>query len=496
MANTELGSTSDFMPVGMLPTHHAIREPNRPMITHDGVTVTRIQFEEAANRRARALERYGIRQDDIVSIALPNSIAFYETVFAVWKLGATPNIVSSRLPGPELQSIIDLAQPRLVIGVGPERLSGHELLPLDWQVDQSLSAEPLGPRMAACWKIMTSGGSTGRPKLIVDQSPSVWSPGLTMYNQRVDDVVLNPGPLYHGSPFGLVMIAPYTGAHVVEMGKFDPLRALELIDEHKVTWVNFVPTMMSRIDRLPEAEKERHDLSSLHTVFHMSSACPPWLKERWIEWLGPDRIWELYGSTERVGQTAITGREWLSHRGSVGRPILGAKVKILDEHGGECASGEVGEIFFMPAGGEHSTYRYVGAEPKTRDGWHSVGDLGYLDAEGYLYLVDRRTDLIICGGANIYPAEVEGAIEAHPSVVSSLVIGLPDADLGHVAHALVEVAPDQQKMLDAEGMRAFLAERIVSYKIPRSFEFVTEALRDDGGKARRRAFVDARAAAH
>ena len=199
--------------------------------------------------------------------------------------------------------------------------------------------------------------------------------------------------------------------------------------------------MMHRIWRL-DAARANYDVSSLEMVCHIAAACPPWLKEKWIEWLGPDRLWEVYSGTEAIGATVIGGREWLEHRGSVGRLAPGASVRILDEAGNDVAPGEVGEIYFRPAGGLGSTYHYLGAQPRARGEWETFGDLGRLDADGYLYLADRRTDLIISGGANIYPAEIEAAIDAFPGVLASVAIGLPDEDLGQRVHAIVEVRRD------------------------------------------------------
>jgi bile acid-coenzyme A ligase len=216
---------------------------------------------------------------------------------------------------------------------------------------------------------------------------------------------------------------------------------------------------------------------------------PVWLKRAWIEWLGPERIYEAYGGTERSGGTMISGVEWLAHPGSVGRPTGGRRIRVLRPDGSECGPGEVGELYMMPPGGQGSTYRYVGADATaTADGWETLGDLGYLDAEGWLYLVERKVDMILVGGANVYPAEVEAALDEHPAVRSSAVIGLPDEDLGNRVHAIV----DATAPVSAEALRAHLAERLVAYKIPRSFEFVSELLRDDAGKLRRSALREAR----
>jgi bile acid-coenzyme A ligase len=203
----------------------------------------------------------------------------------------------------------------------------------------------------------------------------------------------------------------------------------------------------------------------------------------WIDWLGPERVFEAYGGTERIGGTLISGAEWLAHPGSVGKPTGGRKLRILAPDGRDLPPGEIGEVFMLPPGGQGSTYRYVGATSRASgDGWESLGDMGYLDADGFLYLVDRRTDMIVTGGENVYPAEVEAAIDACPGVRSCAVIGLPDADLGQRIHALVECEPALEPAL-----RAHLAQRLSRAKIPRSFEFVATPLRDDAGKVRRAA---------
>jgi bile acid-coenzyme A ligase len=273
------------------------------------------------------------------------------------------------------------------------------------------------------------------------------------------------------------------------MPRFDALGALELIERHRVDWVLFVPTMMQRIWRLGPEQRERFDLSSLRRVMCTGAPSPAWLKRAWIGWLGPEKIYEAYGGSERIAGTMISGTEWLEHPGSVGRPTGGRKIRILDESGCECAPAEIGEVYMMPPGGRGSTYRYIGADASaTSEGWESLGDLGYFDEDGYLYLVDRKTDMIVTGGANVYPAEVEAALDAHAAVRSSAVIGLPDEDLGQRIHALVD-AP--QRVTEAE-LRAHLADHLVRYKIPRSFEFVAEPLRDDAGKVRRAALREAR----
>jgi bile acid-coenzyme A ligase len=246
-----------------------------------------------------------------------------------------------------------------------------------------------------------------------------------------------------------------------------------------------VPTMMLRIWRLPEEERLGRDLSALKGMLHLAAPCPPWLKEAWIEWLGPEVIWELYAGTEAQGVTIISGADWMAHKGTVGKPAEGT-MRILDPvtHE-ELPPGEIGEVWMRPPEGR-ATYQYIGAEARTDEaGWESLGDMGSMDAEGYLYLADRRTDLILAGGANIYPAEVEAALDEHPAIASCCVIGLPDEDLGQRVHAILELDPAAGAGPDDDELKVFLKERLAPYKIPRSFERVEGTIRDDAGKVRR-----------
>jgi bile acid-coenzyme A ligase len=231
------------------------------------------------------------------------------------------------------------------------------------------------------------------------------------------------------------------------------------------------------------------DLSSIETVMCTGAPSPAWLKRAWIDWIGGEKIHEAYGGSERIAGTQISGTEWLEHPGSVGKPTADRKIRIQNAEGGECGPDEIGEVFMMPPGGQGSTYRYIGAEATaSADGWESLGDLGYLDDDGYLYHVDRKTDMIVSGGANVYPAEVEAALDSHSAVLSSAVIGLPDDDLGQRIHAIVHtLAP-----LEESELCEYLADHLVRYKIPRSIEFVDQPLRDDAGKVRRSALRDAR----
>jgi bile acid-coenzyme A ligase len=273
------------------------------------------------------------------------------------------------------------------------------------------------------------------------------------------------------------------GCHVVLLERFDAEATLAAIAEYGADTVYLVPTMMKRIWRLPEETRLAYDLSALKTVWHLAEPCPMWLKEAWIEWLGAERIWELYAGTEGQAVTVITGPEWLEHKGSVGRVVIG-EMMVADIDGNPLPPGDKGEIW-MRNTGDKATYRYIGAEPRTLDGgWESLGDLGWFDEDGYLYLADRMQDMILSGGANIYPAEVEAALLEHPAVRSVCVIGLPDEDRGNIVHAIVEADP---ATVDTAELLAFAGERLVRYKLPRSVEFVDTPLRDDSGKMRRSA---------
>ncbi len=470
----------------------AVFGPDAAGLIDGDQVVSWAQLEVAANRRARLIQAQGIGPGDLVTFNLPNGLEFFETTFALWKLGATPNPISPKLPARELGAMLEAARPALFIGDGDSEGAPAGLRRLPRGVDTAgLSGQPLEEVVSAQWKAITSGGSTGRPKVIVDHRRAVFDVDAPTLGQPAGGVVLNPGPLYHNAPFLFSHEAMFVGATVVNMDRFDPEQALALIDAHRVQWVNFVPTMMARIWRLPEDVRSRYDVSSLQTVYHMASAMPVWLKEAWIDWLGAETIWELYGGTERLGSTIIRGDEWLQHKGSVGRAAGGCQVRVLNADGEPCAPRQVGEIFFLPREGAGRTYHYLGADSKRRsDGWESLGDIGWLDEDGFLYLADRRSDLILRGGANIYPAEVESTLDEHPDVASSIVVGLPDEDLGQRVHAIVQwrhgVTPH------AAALQSFLLARLSRYKVPESFEWTTEDLRDDAGKARRGALREAR----
>lgn len=470
--------------------HWAAIQPERVAVDHEGHQITWADIDARTNRLARAYAGLGVKENDFVTIALPNSLEFFEATFAAWKLGATPQPVSARLPKYERDQIVELGKPSLVVGVAEGEYAPTPCVPAGFTPDETLSEDPLPEKTAASLKAMTSGGSTGRPKLIVSKLPAEWDTDMDFLEIRNQGSMLIPGPLYHNGPFMWATIALFKGATVAVTTRFDAEKTLELIDRMQLETAYMVPTMMRRIWALQEEVRTRYDLSSLNALWHLAAPCPPWLKEAFIEWLGPEVIWELYGGTEGQGSTTIQGTEWLTHKGSVGKPVETCEMKIVGEDGQEVPTGEVGEVFLRPLAGQGTSYYYLGAEARAIEGgWESLGDMGWMDEDGYLYLTDRKSDMIIVGGANIYPAEVEAALDAFPGVRSSAVIGLPDEDMGSRLHAIIDMPEGD---LDEAALTAHLKERLVTYKLPKSIELVREPLRDDAGKTRRKALREAR----
>jgi len=463
-------------------------QPDRAAVTCGGETISRRELVERGDDLAVYLSEHGVREGDMVTIAVPNSIDWFVAYLATWRLGGIPQPISWRLPQREFEALLELANPSAVIGVEAGSIDGRCCVPFGFRAP-SVHASHLPDLVSVAWKAPTSGGSTGRPKLIVSGDPAAIdtdAPAPLLLGN--DGCLVMPGPLYHNGPGVWSCQALLAGNHVSLLRKFDAEATLAAIQQHEGTVLYMVPTMMKRIWRLPEDVRESFDLSSLRVVWHLAEPCPEWLKQVWIDWLGAERIYELYAGTEAQTATVITGVEWLAHRGSVGRAQPGT-VMITDDDGNPLPAGEMGEVWLRSVR-DTPTYRYLGAEARTRDGgWESLGDHGYLDADGYLYLGDRAADMILSGGANIYPAEIEAALQEHTAVHSCAVIGLPDEDRGNSVHAIIEADPAE---IDEAELKLFLAERLVIYKVPRTFEFVSEPLRDDAGKVRRTALRQSR----
>jgi len=453
--------------------------------------LTWAQLESAANRLARHLQGHGVDEDSFVAIGVPNSLEHLVAAQAAWKLGACATPIGSSLPEVERNEMLALANPAAVIADwgGADVISSNDIWALDGD-DSALDIDPV----ANPFKAIGSGGSTGKKKLIVTPSPLAFEGGVhplgMLAHLAGDGVLLSPGPLYHNQAFLISAIGLYQGHTVVITERFRPELTLDLIDRRGVTYLNVVPTMMGRMLRSPGWEGV--DLSSLQTVMHMAAPCPAWVKQGWIERIGPDKVWELWAATELAGLTMINGSEWLEKPGSVGKPVASA-LKIIGDDGEELPPGEVGEIFGVVLVGDGTPYAYLGAEAnRTVDGGLiSVGDMGYLDDDGYLFLADRRVDLILAGGANVYPAEVEAALSSHEAVADVTVVGLPDADLGQRVHAIV-VASDGATVTE-DVLRTHAAQQLVKYKLPGTYEFVDALPRDEAGKLRRRALMEERA---
>ena len=479
--------SDQFPPIGIRMSQLAAESPDRPAVSCDGRTITRGQLESTANRLARAYAELGVKQGDYVTIAVANSIEWVQATVAVWKLGAIPQPLSPRLPDAEFEGLLDLKPRALLVG----RADPRGLVPsvdADFTGSPDLSDDPLPEAVSPAWKSIASGGSTGRPKLIEAGGDSRYPADLvamTMGNEPTDTQLV-PVPLSHNTGFTSATIALLTGQHLVLLPRFDPERFLRVIADYQVNYLTTVPTIMQRLLPVYRANPDAYDLSSLRRLWHVAAVCPPNVKEAWIDLLGPDAVWELYGGTELQALTFISGSEWLTHRGSVGRVVSG-EMKVLDDDGNECAPGVLGEVYMRTSPGAGPSYRYIGSTAKSRDGWDSLGDLGWFDDERYLYLADRRVDMFTVGGRNVYPAEIENALAEHPAVLSSLVVGLPHEDLGQVPHALVHT---DGAVLSADDVAEFVAQRLSDYKVPRSVEFVDTPLRDDAGKARRSAVRD------
>jgi bile acid-coenzyme A ligase len=461
----------------------ADEDPDRPALTVDDATWSRRELDDGAVRTAHSFAAMGVTQGSLVSLALANSRELFESFIACWKLGAVPQPLSHRLPAAERRAIVSVADPALVVGADPADHPGRRCLPPGWRPSTEVPTTPLPDAVSPSWKAPTSGGSTGTPKVILAGATAEMDPAAPppVAGMRKGGVTAVPGPMHHNGPLVFAMNGLLHGNHVGVLSRFDPEATLRLFERTRADLTILVPTMMHRIWRLPAEVRASRDLSALRFVWHTAAPCPAWLKRAWIGWLGGERIWEMYAGTESMAATTIRGDQWLEHPGSVGRLVTGEMV-VLGPDGERLPPGQVGEIFMRVTPGAAPTYRYLGAEPRTAgDGWSSLGDLGWFDDEGWLFLADRRTDLIITGGANVYPAEVEAALESHPLVVSAAVVGLPDEDLGQRVHALVQTSGG----VGTDELIAHVRGLVASSKVPRSVELVEESLRDDSGKVRR-----------
>ncbi|MFD8806164.1 AMP-binding protein [Streptomyces sp. NPDC059597] len=479
-------------PLGDIPQAHAAERPDAVAVRSGDEQLTWGELYRASADVARGMRLSGVEHGRIVPLMLPNGVDVVVAAFACLKLGAVPQPLSTRLARPEEEAILALSDPAVVVGleegapVGDGRFKATTVAELRRFGGGSGDGAGLVTEVGPSWKAPTSGGSTGRPKIILSGAAGVFNPfDMEAWGLRPGEQSLVTAPVHHNAPFSTAMTTLFNGGTVTLLERFDAERVLADIERYAITWVYLVPTMMRRVLALPEKTRERYDLSSLVSVWHCAEPCPPATKQAWIDWLGPERVWELYAGTEAQAGCTISGTEWLAHRGSVGRTTWG-EIKIVALDGSPVTEpGVPGEIFMRVSEGKPPAFRYIGAEAEEEDGWSTLGDVGEFDADGYLYLHDRRSDMLLVGGVNVYPAEIEAALTEHPHVLSGAVIGLPDPDRGNRVHAIVQI--EEGRPTTAEEIDAFLATRLSPHKRPRSIELVTTPLRSAAGKLRRSA---------
>lgn len=445
-------------------------------------------LDAASNRYARRLLEHGVRRDDLVTVSLPNDLDMIVVCAAVWKAGATPQPVSLGLTPSERADVVAVARPAAVVGFeadGVPSLVAGDVLGEPGRDPAWLDGVDTGPlpdTFARSWKAPTSSGSTGRPKVVLATAPALLDPERPVAQflpLRATQLV--SGPLTHSATFTYAFRGLLTGHTLVVLPRFEERAALAAIERYGVTWALLVPTMLHRLLRLPRAERDPARVRTLETVLHLGSPCAPALKRAVLDWLGPERVVEVYAGSESNGLTLIRGDEWLARPGSVGRPIAGTEVRVLRADGSTAAPGETGQVWLRRGTGP--AYRYLGAPGRRRpDGWDTLGDLGYLDAEGWLWLVERADDVIVRGGEKVYPVEIERVLEEHPAVRGALAFGVPDAELGQRVEAVADVAGAR---VTGEELRAFAAARLDAVRRPARVEVVRRPVRDDAGKARR-----------
>jgi long-chain acyl-CoA synthetase len=470
------------------------------------------QLFEHAQRAAQGLSELGIGAGDRVAVLLRNSIEFLEASLATVPLGANAVPLNWHCSSEELAYVLADSGARALIvhddllpAVSESVPDGVTLVVVPAEAGDADTGAQLpdgalrwsdwlarSERWDAAWDIaplnvMYTSGTTGHPKGVVRAAPddaqreAIRAKIAEVFGVGDGERTLIPAPLYHAAPNGYVHAAAVRGMDITLMERFDPERFLALVAEHRVTVVQMVPTMFVRLLALPEDVRSRYDLSSLRWVVHGAAPCAPDVKRAMIEWLGPI-VTEYYGSTETGPITFCTSQQWLEHPGTVGRPLEGAVVKVLDPKGRELAPGESGEIYMWLD--VWPDFTYVGDPAKRRaverDGLVSCGDIGYLDEEGFLYLNDRRSDIVISGGVNIYSIELEACLLSLAGVRDCAVFGVPDDEYGEALAAHVEL--DEGATLTAEAVREHVRSHLAAYKVPRVVEFSDSLPREDSGK--------------
>lgn len=498
---------------------HAQATPDKPaVILHpSGTVVTFGEMETRANQLAHLFRQSGLHEGDTVAVLMENNEHFHTVMWAARRAGLYYVPINTHLTSAEAAYIVDNSAAKAVIGSAalapvclgladhlpkglpgllilagddaegwlryPECAAGQPVTPIDDEVEGDL--------------LQYSSGTTGRPKGIKRElrhlAPSDAAPPLGAiidFWTDPDSVYLSPAPLYHTAPNVWSMCMQAVGIPVVVMERFDAEGTLDAIARHRVTHGQFVPVMFTRMLKLPEAVRDSYDVSSLRRVIHAAAPCPIDIKKQMIAWWGPI-VDEYYASSEGHGFTLIGAEDWLTHPGSVGRALIGT-VHILDENGDELPAGESGEIYFESA----VQFEYLNDPEKTaastsRHGWRTVGDIGYLDDDGFLYLTDRRHHMIISGGVNIYPQEAENLLVTHPKVMDAAVFGIPDDEMGQSVKGVVQlVEPGEASDELAEEILAWLRDRLAHYKCPRSISFSEQLPRTDTGKLYKQSLID------
>ena len=504
----------------MHPCHHAKTHPDKAayIMAASGETVTFKQLDERSNQIAHAFRDAGLKPGDTIALFAENSARYFEICWAAQRSGLYFVCVSSRLTAPEVKYIIEDSGSSLLIasaGKGDVAKQAKQLVAIDqfWSIDGDIegfqrlethqSAFPVTPiadEMAGT-DMLYSSGTTGRPKGIrpplerdmpIDADNVLLQITRGMAAAGPDSVYLSPAPLYHAAPLRWCMTFTRLGATLVVMEKFDPEAFLDCVQAHKTTHVQMVPTMFVKLLKLPEDVRKSYDVTSLKFVIHTAAPCPIPVKEQMIEWWGPI-IDEYYAGSEGNGMTWAKSAEWLEHKGTVGRAIFG-ELHVCDENGDEVPVGSEGQIYFggtTPPNYHNDPKKNASAlNPKHPD-WSSLGDVGKVDEDGFLYLTDRKAFMIISGGVNIYPQEAENVLITHPKVADVAVIGVPDEEFGESVKAIVQpmpgIAPSDE--LAAELLE-FCRGELSKIKCPKSLDFDLELPRHPTGKLYKRLIRD------
>ncbi|WP_157245234.1 AMP-binding protein [Nonomuraea typhae] len=494
--------------------------PDKPAVimAGSGEVVTYRRLDEESNRLAHLFRSAGLRPGDHIAFMLPNHPLFMAVAWAAHRSGLYYTAVSSRLQADELAYIIDNCEAQVFItaaelagvaGAITARTPRVRLrLMLDGVADgfdsyeEAVAAQPYTPIADESQgaDMLYSSGTTGRPKGVKSRLSHVAleEPGALfklvsfLFAPGNDSVYLSPAPLYHAAPLRYCMTFQRLGATIVVMERFEPVRYLELVEKYRVTHTQLVPSMFIKMLKLPEEDRLKPDVSSLTCAIHAAAPCPVPVKERMIEWWGPI-VHEYYAGTEGNGFLYVGSQDWLAHKGTVGRSLLGT-VHICDEEGNDLPPGEHGTVYF--ADGPRFEYHgdpgktAAAGDPRGR-GWTTLGDIGYLDEDGYLYLTDRRSYMIISGGVNIYPQEAENILSMHPKVADVAVFGIPDEEMGEQVKAVVQpVSPEDAGPGLAAELIAYCRDRLAHYKCPRSVDFRAELPRHPTGKLYKRLLRD------